>query len=549
MMLALVLLGCAAAASSPADQSRANKEKVNSDSLVTRRISAFRADLHELRQRLGIPGLSVAVARNGSLIWSEGFGFADAETETPATPDTPYRVASITKTMTAVVVLRLAEEGLLDLDDPVARHISWQGPDTSITVRQVLTHTSEGVQPGLKFVYSGRYDLLADIAASAAGRPFAVLLEEMVIEPARMTRTIPVSHLRRPAARPLREHLATPHFASGARADADALLPDRTFGGNGVVSTVRDLVNFVGALTDGTLLPATQRQAMWTAMRTPAGERLPYGLGWFVESTPVLELRWHGGQWPVYSGLLLHVPEPGLTLAILANSPSVSLAFYDIGTGTALFNAFAASFLRHFALDEVYGSEAPALAWEAQPQQLAEIGEALADRKARHYYGAELIGRGLVARAAGEQARSDGLLAAALECCPGALQASADLGLLFHLGRSGDPAVRRLGQAAGRRRLARFADDALTRFHLAISYAQAGDSDRARPLLESLLEERDRIPGFMWGWSAYVMAESIASDDPDRARALLRQVLERGVDESGLLDQARQLLDALERDP
>ena len=66
-----------------------------------------------------------------------------------------------------------------------------------------------------------------------------------------------------------------------------------------------------------------------------------------------------------------------------------------------------------------------------------------------------------------------------------ALRASEDLGLLFHLGRSGDPVLREIGQEAGRRRLERRPDDAVTRFHLAVSFARSGAGEKARPTVVS----------------------------------------------------------------
>lgn len=92
-------------------------------------IDGYSGDLEALRERLGIPGLSVAVARDGEILWAEGFGRADREAGVEATAETPYRIASITKTMTAAVVVGLAHEGKLALDEPVARVLP-EGPES-----------------------------------------------------------------------------------------------------------------------------------------------------------------------------------------------------------------------------------------------------------------------------------------------------------------------------------------------------------------------------------------------------------------------------------
>ncbi len=281
---------------------------------------------------------------------------------------------------------------------------------------------------------------------------------------------------------------------------------------------------------------------------------LPYGLGWFVEPTAFGTLVWHGGQWPYYSGLLLHVPDRDLTLAVLANSWHVSHPYYAIGTGTVLYHAIAATFLRHMVLGPTLAPASrpiPEMPWGAPADSLAAVGHRVADRlpaPAVRFWGAELLGRGLLHREAGDPARADSLMAAAVACCPEALTASADLGLLFHLGRSGDPELRRIGRAAGEALIARRPDAVLPRFHLAVSLVQGGDGDRAVPLLESLMDD-PAAPSWLRGWATYFRAEQLADDDPARAIRLLRQVLDRGVDESGLLADTRALLAEIEGEP
>ena len=73
----------------------------------------------------GQPGLSIGVVLGDRLVWAKGYGFADLEKKVPATPQTLYRVASITKTFTAVANLQLRDAGKLQLDDPIRRHLSW----------------------------------------------------------------------------------------------------------------------------------------------------------------------------------------------------------------------------------------------------------------------------------------------------------------------------------------------------------------------------------------------------------------------------------------
>jgi CubicO group peptidase (beta-lactamase class C family) len=99
------------------------------------------------RRGADIPGLAVALVEEGKLRFAKGYGLADIAQQRPATADTVFPIASITKTVTAMMVMRLVEQGRLGLDDAVAPHLDFpvanpRYPDTQITVRQLLTHTS-----------------------------------------------------------------------------------------------------------------------------------------------------------------------------------------------------------------------------------------------------------------------------------------------------------------------------------------------------------------------------------------------------------------------
>lgn len=95
-----------------------------------------------------LPGLSIAIVYDQDVAWSKGFGYANVEQCLPATPDTLYRIASITKLFTATALLQLRDAGKLQLDDPVTKHLSWfnvrnrQPESPQITIRHLITHTS-----------------------------------------------------------------------------------------------------------------------------------------------------------------------------------------------------------------------------------------------------------------------------------------------------------------------------------------------------------------------------------------------------------------------
>lgn len=111
----------------------------------------------------GLPGVSLAVVHDQSLVWATGFGWADVERRRPATADTLYRIASITKTFTATAILQLRDAGRLQLDDPLTRHLPWFAIATRhtdappITIRHLLTHTS-GLPREAAFPYWTDFD-------------------------------------------------------------------------------------------------------------------------------------------------------------------------------------------------------------------------------------------------------------------------------------------------------------------------------------------------------------------------------------------------------
>jgi D-alanyl-D-alanine carboxypeptidase len=125
----------------------------------------------------GLPGLSFAVVHDQELVWSRGFGWADVERRVPATAETLYRVASITKTFTATAILQLRDAGKLALDDRVRDILPWFTPSTArpdappITVRHLITHTA-GLPRESPFPYWSEvtFPSIEEIRAAAAGQ-------------------------------------------------------------------------------------------------------------------------------------------------------------------------------------------------------------------------------------------------------------------------------------------------------------------------------------------------------------------------------------------
>lgn len=117
-------------------------------------LQGFEAQLDSLRVDLQIPGMSAAIAQGERIVWSRGFGYANADVGRAATATTPFHLASLTKPFAATVVMQLVEDGAVGLDDPVSLYGVDLQADGIIRVRHLLTHTSEGV-PGSHYQYSG----------------------------------------------------------------------------------------------------------------------------------------------------------------------------------------------------------------------------------------------------------------------------------------------------------------------------------------------------------------------------------------------------------
>lgn len=326
-LLLLLVLG-ASARPAPLSTSRAADPK------------AFLDSLDALRREANIPGLSVAVVRDRQVVLADGLGYADLERHEPATAETPYDIASVSKPISAVVALKLAEAGTLDLDRPLAEYSPWkqfcrefsaqpslfardlQCDPATHSLRHLLTHTAAG-RPGARFSYNPiLYSWASRPMMAVTGTAFSSLVDRYVFAPAKMTRSAR-KHRDLPLPETLARALAPPHRVdgSGAIVRAPDLEPQGDGAAGGVVSTAADLARFDIALDDGTLITPASLREMVTPARSSDGAALPYGLGWYVQEYGGQTLVWHSGWWEeAYSALYLKVPRKALTLILLANS-------------------------------------------------------------------------------------------------------------------------------------------------------------------------------------------------------------------------------------
>jgi CubicO group peptidase (beta-lactamase class C family) len=317
-------------------------------------LAEFEARMDRIRRDLNIPGLGLAIASGQRIVWVRGLGFADVENSVAPTGDTTFHLASLTKTYASTVLLQIVEEGRLSLDDPVSRYGVNVASTGVVTVRHLLTHTSESSPPGSAYRYNGdRYQLLQGVIESASGRSFAELLVERILKPLGLRATAPnVQDTRSFALMGLDRdqflrNTAKPYTAGAPGAFVPAAYP-ATFGvAAGLMSSAAEVAEYSMAVDRDMFLRPDTKAAAFTNARTTTGQTIPYGLGWFVQQSGEAKLVWHYGLWTANSSLLVKAPAKRLTFVALANSDGLTSP-YNLAAGNVLLSPLAAEFVRAF---------------------------------------------------------------------------------------------------------------------------------------------------------------------------------------------------------
>jgi serine beta-lactamase-like protein LACTB, mitochondrial len=318
-----------------------------------------------------LPGLSVAVGVDGDIVWAEGFGWADLESQVPVAPDTGFRVADASKALTSAAVGLLLEKNMLHLDDEIQVHVpEFPKKQWPVTLRQLMAQvagvrtdhggeaplsnassndgnparrceqTVDGLQldnfgerkllfePGTKYSPSSYGWILVSAAVgAAANEPFFAFMRTQVFEPLGMRdTTIDVAT----EAIPARASFYWPRF--GLAADTrygpkPARQGDYSCyaGAAAFLSTPSDLVRFGMGIQGGMLLKPGTVQLLQTPQRLSSGAETGYGLGWDLETLPLAgqptRMAGHGSKGGVSGGTtyLMTFPERGFVVAVMAN--------------------------------------------------------------------------------------------------------------------------------------------------------------------------------------------------------------------------------------
>lgn len=296
-----------------------------------------------------IPGASLIVVHDGKAVVSKAYGYADLEHHLRATPNTDYRLASVTKQFTAASILLLKQDGRLNLSDSVRQWLpELPAVDQSITLQDLLTHTSGlpdyedlvppgrtaqlsdadvlhllaaqdhlRFPPGGAFRYNnGGYVLLGLVVERASGMDLADFMRMRIFQPLAMTHTLMYEHDRGPQV-PNRSYGYS--LISGKWTRTDQSVTSATRGDGGIYSSIEDLAKWDAALYGDRLLDADSRREMFIA-HVPVGDPdvLGYGFGWFVTKNGM----WHSGSSIGFRNIIMRWPDRHLTVIILTNRNS-----------------------------------------------------------------------------------------------------------------------------------------------------------------------------------------------------------------------------------
>jgi serine beta-lactamase-like protein LACTB len=331
-----------------ASPSHAQDSKLSADkrAQIESAVTKFMASTH-------VPGLAVAVVENGEYEWASGFGLADVENNAPASEHTLFRLASISKSLTATAAMQLFERGQLDLDAPVQKYCpAFPAKQSPITTRLVMGHLA-GIRhyktqsqddpevgntkhfdnpiqggldffkndpllsdPGKQFHYSTQgYTLVGCVIEGASGAKYVDFVQKNVFAPAGMEHTQVDNRFE---IIPYRTRFYQ-KTESGTVQNADFLDSSYKIPGGGWLSSAEDMAHFEVAILDDKLIKRSTRDLMWTPLKPSDGSKDGYGLGWGnSDDGGVASVGHNGGQQGTSTAFIL-APAQRAGVVVLTN--------------------------------------------------------------------------------------------------------------------------------------------------------------------------------------------------------------------------------------
>ena len=300
--------------------------------------------IRDQMKKQNIPGIALAIVKDGTIVKAQGYGVADLKAKTAVSPETVFKIGSVSKQFIASGIMLLVQDGRLALADPIAKYIqdvpdAWNG----ITIRHALTHTAGLVReapafnpnatqpdaelirsayavplrftPGAKWEYSNvGYFILAEIITRVSGRPWSQFITDRVFKPAGMVATRTTTH--DPVANRALGYTNNDNLTEAA--DWVAVRPSGAF-----LSTVLDLAKWDAILYGDSILREATRRDMWTAATLSDATFAGYGFGWYINRPGQRRQVWHGGGLPGFVAQFRRYIDDRVTVILLFNSDDV----------------------------------------------------------------------------------------------------------------------------------------------------------------------------------------------------------------------------------
>ncbi len=307
-----------------------------------------------------VPGLSVAIVENGEFEWSQGYGMADLENYVPATSFTLYRLASVSKPLTATAAMQLWERGKLNIDAPVQNYCpAFPQKEWPITTRELLGHLggirhyrsdsqddpetgntrhfddaiAAGLKffahdplvakPGTKFYYTTQgFTLIGCAIEGASGEKYVEYLRKNIFLPAGMTRTVQDELIAIIPSRTRFYH----KDESGKVVNANLLDSSYKVPGGGWLSSAGDMARFEVAILSDRLVRRATRDVMWNPQKPADGSKNEYALGWSTGKEADVAAVGHLGGQQGASTLITIAPEQRAGTVLLVNMDNVDVS-------------------------------------------------------------------------------------------------------------------------------------------------------------------------------------------------------------------------------
>lgn len=343
VLFALVISGCLLASPSSVATKRSTP-KIGGPGEYAHKLRIYEEFVRQEMERERIPGITIGFIKDGDM-WVKGFGYADLENRVPAKSDSSYRLASITKSMTAVAILQLAEKGKITLDAEVQSYVPYfPKKKWPITVRQLLFHlsglrhniesekavtrhltTKEAIaqyadsdlvtEPGTKFSYSSPgYVLLGAVIESASNRSYEDYMRRNIWTPLGMndTRMDDPTDIIPNRVRGYR-------LIDGEVRNSQFVDVSNRFAAGGIRTSVVDMLKFASGLNSGKILSKQSTDLMSISSVTRDGRLTDVGMGWFINSVNGrFTLTNNGGQQETRT-VLYTFPKANFSIALAMN--------------------------------------------------------------------------------------------------------------------------------------------------------------------------------------------------------------------------------------